>query len=128
MQKTQSSVPRHEHTPLATPLRTPPRHDLYEYDDDSENVSGYALKEAIATIPTYDGQNMTVLQFMRTCKQARDMIPNRMKKILTKLTIDKLRGRAYSAIKDVASEIIETATRLRMCSDSNKRSTNIAET
>ena len=106
MRKMRSSVPRHEHDPLAAPLRAPPRHNLYEYDDDSENVSGYALKEATAVIPTYDGQNMTVLQFTRTCKLARDMILNRMEKVLTKLTIGKLRGRAYSAIEDVACETI----------------------
>ena len=78
---------------------------------DYENISNFALREAIASIPMFDGQSTSVLQFARACRQARSMIPRQMEVPLTKLIKGKLRGRAYAAVEDSAcTRLIRSAT------------------
>ena len=78
-----------------------------EYHD-NENVLNFALREAVASVPTFDGQGSSVLKFARACRQARSMIPRQMEILLTKLIKGKLRGRAYAAVEDSDKYSIES--------------------
>ena len=64
-----------------------------------ENISNFALREAIASIPTFDGQSSSATRFA-ACKQARTMVPRHMEGPLAKLIRGKLRSRAYAAVED----------------------------
>ena len=72
-----------------------------------ENISNFALREAIASIPTFDGQNSSATRFIQACKQARTMVPRHMEGPLTKLIRGKLRGCAYAAVEDSKCHSIE---------------------
>lgn len=74
----------------------------------SEKEASFLLKQALAAIPMYDGQNIPVLQFSRACKKARDIIPDHLEQMLTKLAITKLRGRASIAIEDAGCVTINS--------------------
>jgi len=58
------------------------------------------FQEALETVPIYDGTNLTLSQFIRACRRARDVIPASSEQNLTRLLINKLRGRALSAVED----------------------------
>lgn len=65
----------------------------------SENPS-FGLREALETVPTFDGTNIPVLQFARICKHAREIICPQAERTFTKLLLTKLRGRAYAVVED----------------------------
>ncbi|XP_076230298.1 uncharacterized protein LOC143176704 [Nomia melanderi] len=64
-----------------------------------ENHS-FGLREALETVPIFDGSNIPVLQFSRACRRAREIISPTAERSLTKLILTKLRGRAYAAVED----------------------------
>ena len=72
-----------------------------------ENISNFALREAIASIPTFDGQSSSATRFIQACKQTRTMVPRHMEGPLAKLIRGKLRGRAYAAVEDSECHSIE---------------------
>lgn len=74
----------------ATPQNSLPSNEPWEY----------TLKEAASTIPPFDGQNMSVLQFARACRRAREILPESAERTLARLIVTKLRGRAATAIED----------------------------
>lgn len=68
-----------------------------------------SFREATESVPTFDGYNVPLSQFVRACRRARELVPSFSERNLTKLLINKLRGRAYYAVED---EPCETITQL----------------
>lgn len=59
-----------------------------------------SFREATEYVPSFDGYNIPLTQFTRACRRARETIPPHSEHNLTKLLINKLRGRAYYAVED----------------------------
>lgn len=74
--------------------------------NDTPRVS---FREALETIPIFDGRNIPLSQFTRACRRAKEIFPPSSEKNLTRLLLTKLRGRAICAVKD---EECETITQL----------------
>lgn len=58
------------------------------------------FREVTESIPTFDGYNISLMQFARACKRAKEIIPPSSEYDLTRVLINKLRGRAYYAVED----------------------------
>jgi hypothetical protein len=58
------------------------------------------FQEALETVPVFDRNNISLSQFTRACRRAKDLIPPSSERNLTKLLVNKLRGRASSAVDD----------------------------
>jgi hypothetical protein len=58
------------------------------------------FQEALETVPVYDEHNISLSQFIRVCRRAKGLIPFSSEQNLTRLLINKLRGRALSAVED----------------------------
>jgi hypothetical protein len=58
------------------------------------------FQETLETVPIYDGNNMSISQFIRACRRAKDVVPASSERNLTHLLINKLRGRALAAVED----------------------------
>lgn len=97
-------APAPDRAPTATTIPFPesPRH---EYNESCE----YTLKEAVNTIPVFDGNNITALQFSRACRRAREIVPPQAERTSVKLIITRLRGRAALAVED---ELCDTVSSL----------------
>lgn len=99
-----------------TPSERPMDRDLHHrehmpYDlprSPTENPK-VSFREATESIPTFDGYNIALGQFARACKRARELVPPACEYNLTKLIINRLRGRAYYAVED---EPCDTVTQL----------------
>lgn len=59
-----------------------------------------SFREATESVPSFDGYNIPIAQFTRACRRAREIVPPSSERNLTKLLINKLRGRAYYAVED----------------------------
>lgn len=59
-----------------------------------------SFREATESIPSFDGYNIPLAQFARACRRAREIVPPSSEYNLTKLVINRLRGRAYYAVED----------------------------
>ena len=59
-----------------------------------------SFREATESVPSFDGYNIPITQFTRACRRAREIVPPSSERNLTKLFINKLRGRAYYAVED----------------------------
>jgi len=70
------------------------------YGRDEIPMPKISFREALETVPTFDGQNLTVSQFARACRRAKEIIPPSSERNLTKLLCNKLRGRALTAVED----------------------------
>lgn len=68
-----------------------------------------SFREATETIPSFDGYNIPLAQFARACRRAKDIVPPHSEYHLTKLVVNRLRGRAYYAVED---EPCDTITQL----------------
>jgi len=68
-----------------------------------------SFREATDSVPSFDGYNVSLSQFIRACRRAKEIVPPSSERNLTKLLINKLRGRAYYAVED---EPCETVTQL----------------
>jgi len=68
-----------------------------------------SFREATEMVPMFNGYNIPLSQFAQSCRRARDLVPPSCEPTLTKLLINKLRGRAYSAVE---GEVCETITQL----------------
>lgn len=73
-----------------------PLHDNL-YDGPTPRVS---YREALETVPGFDGKNISLTQFLRACRRAKEIVPPSCERNLTRLLINKLRGRAYYAVED----------------------------
>ena len=61
------------------------------------NFKPIILKDAIESVPVFDGHRPSVFQFLKACERARSMVPRNQEPYLVKLLMNKLRGHA---IKD----------------------------
>lgn len=73
-----------------------------------ENIK-VSFREATESIPSFDGYNIPLAQFARACRRAKDIVSPHAEYHLTKLVINRLRGRAYYAVED---EPCDTITQL----------------
>jgi len=84
------------------------------YERDSGPYSGEILLESPQSpfesrfaksrkLPSFDGYNISLSQFIRACRRAREMVPASAEITLTK--INKLRGRAYYAVEEPCETI-----------------------
>lgn len=74
-----------------------------EHSDTTPKVT---FREATEAVPHFDGYNLSLSQFTRACRRAREIVPSSSERNLTKLLVNKLRGRAYSAIEDEPCESV----------------------
>lgn len=65
------------------------------------------LKDAVETVPYFDGHNMPILQFARACRRARDMIPSKFEPPLTCLLRNRLRKHAYLVVEDYSFKTVD---------------------
>lgn len=65
------------------------------------------FREALETVPVYDGYNMTVSQFARACNRAKEIIPPSSERNLVRLLCNKLKGRALVAVEDEPCHNVE---------------------
>lgn len=63
-------------------------------------MSDFSLKEAVSSLPTYDGENMSVYQFIRAVKRARALVPGHAEAQFVPHAVNKLRGLARDTIDD----------------------------
>lgn len=71
-----------------------------------------SFREATESIPNFDGYNVPLAQFVRACRRGRDIVPPSSERNLTKVIINKLRGRAYYAVEDEPCDTIAQLTDL----------------
>lgn len=81
-------------------------HDPYENAADISLNPKVSFREATESVPSFDGYNVPLAQFVRACRRAREIVPFSCERNLTKLIINKLRGRAYYAVEDEPCESI----------------------
>lgn len=63
------------------------------------------LKDAIESVPLFEGHQSSVFQFLRACERARNMVPRHQEPQLVKLLMNKLGGHAFLAVED--TEIVD---------------------
>lgn len=73
-----------------------------------------SFRDATDSVLPFDRYNVPLSQFTRACRRAREVIPPSSERNLTKLLINKLRGRAYYAVEDepcnTVTELIDLLT------------------
>ena len=67
---------------------------------DQDPLPQIKLKDAIETVPKFNGHNMSVLQFARACNRAKDLVPSQAEPQLARLLRNKLQDHAYLAVED----------------------------
>lgn len=99
-----------------SPIKRPIDRDSHHYGRASYDLPRnltenpkVSFREATESIPNFDGYNISLAQFARACKRAREIVPPACEYNLTKLIINRLRGRAYYAVED---EPCDTVTQL----------------
>lgn len=96
---------------MQSPGRTLPTRDEHRERDDysRENerrernmpeTPRISFREVTESIPAFDGYNISLMQFARACKRAKEIVPPSSEYDLTRVLINKLRGRAYYAVED----------------------------
>lgn len=75
----------------------PPSQYDAQYDVASPKLS---FRDALETVPHFDGYNMSTSAFGRACRHARDTLPPSAERNLTRLLFNRLRGRARSAVEE----------------------------
>jgi len=86
-----------------------------------DQPSPIRLKDAIDTVPKFDGHKMSVFHFSKICERALDLIPAFHEYHLVQLIINKLQGHAYSAIEGVECHtVFELTKRLKLIFGPNK--------
>ncbi|KOC62797.1 hypothetical protein WH47_05042 [Habropoda laboriosa] len=61
----------------------------------------FTMKEALATIPTFDGTDSSILSFTRACRRARDLIPPNAEITLTRLISTRYQN--FAAVSKILS-------------------------
>ncbi|XP_067216966.1 uncharacterized protein [Linepithema humile] len=85
------------------------RYNQQEEQAEMSPIPKVSFREATESVPTFDGYNVPLSQFVCACRRARELVPSFSERNLTKLLINKLRGRAYYAVED---EPCKTITQL----------------
>lgn len=92
-----------------------------QHFDVMDQPSPIRLKDAIDTVPRFDGHKMSVFHFNKICEHALDLIPIYHENHLIQLIINKLQGPAYSAIEGVEFHtVLELTKRLKLIFGPNK--------
>jgi hypothetical protein len=79
------------------------------------------LKDAIDTIPKFDGHKMSVFHFTKICERALQLIPEYQEYHLVQLIINKLQGHAYAAVEGVEfNSLRDLMRRLKLIFGTNK--------
>lgn len=73
------------------------------YDGSNPRIS---FRDALESVPAFDGRNIPLSQFTRACRRAKDIVSPSAEKSLTRLLSHKLRGRAYYAVEDEPCESV----------------------
>ena len=66
-----------------------------------------SIKDAVETVPTFDGSKPSVFQFLRACERAKSMVPSQYESHLVKLLMNKLRGYAFLAVEDASVSTVK---------------------
>lgn len=82
------------------------------------------FREALETVPTFDGYNMTVSSFARACRRAREVLPASSERDLTRVLINRLRGRAQVAVEDEPCNTITQLIDLLTSAFGSQKTTN----
>lgn len=83
--------------------------------------SPICLKDAIDSIPRYDGHKMFVFQFCKICERAANLIPRYHEYHLVQLITNKLYGHAFTAVEGTEySSVFSLTKRLKQVFDPNK--------
>lgn len=95
----------HEHArpPRAEPRNHDPSSRSFEPIETSRGIiedTRVSFREATESVPSFDGYNIPLTQFARACRRAKDIVSPHSEYHLTKLIINRLRGRAYYAVED----------------------------
>jgi len=92
-----------------------------QHFDIVDQPSPIRLKDAIDTVPKFDGHKMSVFHFSKICERALDLIPAYHEYHLVQLIINNLQGHAYSAIEEVECHtVFELTKRLKLIFGPNK--------
>lgn len=96
------------------PSQSPPL-DHHNADDFRRELNpNIKFKDALESVPTFNGYNIPVLRFIRSCKRARDMFSPHLESSLTQLLRNKLKGHAATALEDyVFDNVTDFADRLK---------------
>lgn len=79
------------------------------------------FKDALESVPIFNGYNIPVLRFIRSCKRARDMFTPNLESNLTQLLRNKLKGHAATALEDYTFDnVSDFADRLKILFGSAK--------
>lgn len=73
------------------------------------------FRDALDSVPLFDGQNVPLAQFTRACRRARETFPSASEFDLTRLLLNKLRGRAYYAVEDEPCDSVTQLIDLLNC-------------
>lgn len=80
-------------------------------DDNEQNQSSkenpIRIKDALETVPVFDGYRPSIFQFLRACERAKAMLSPSQEQWLVKLLTNKLRGHAFMAIEDSNMNTVE---------------------
>jgi hypothetical protein len=85
---------RETEIPTSTPII--PR-EIRPIDINSQPIK---LKDAIETVPAFNGHRPPIFQFLRACERARNMVLRNQEPHLVKLVRNKLREHAFLAVED----------------------------
>lgn len=70
------------------------------------------LKDALSTVPHFNGTDMSVFHFTETCIRAREMLPRDMERNLAQMITSKLKGHALQITRDVDIKTVSELTDL----------------
>lgn len=84
-------------------MHTPGPYHSQDLDPNGPRVS---FREALETIPVFDGRNLPLSQFTRACRRVKEIFPPSVERNLTRLLLTKLRGRAVYAVEDETCETV----------------------
>jgi hypothetical protein len=102
---------RRNKSPRREPSAQPLLDDFVGHNEllSTPQIPKVSFREATDSVPFFDGYNVSLRQFIRACRRAKEIVPPSAERNLTKLLINKLRNRAYYAVED---EPCETVTQL----------------
>lgn len=93
-----------------------PRQQWYESPPPRVN-----FRDALDSVPIFDGHNISLSQFTRACRRARETFPSASEFDLTRLLLNKLRGRAYYAVEDEPCDSVTQLIDLLNCAFGSPR-------
>lgn len=97
------------------------QHTRRQINPSPEISSPIRFKDAVETIPKFDGHKMSVFHFSKICERALELIPQYYEYHLVQLIINKLQGHAYAAVEgNEYTTVLELTRRLKKIFGPNK--------